>query len=89
MPFWPARQRWQALQHGTLHETARVAHLAEVHEGGGAPLLLLLAVDVLDGDVDVVQQLARGTSRSRAAAEEHHHLGHSHTSCISFCMWLL
>ena len=72
MPFWPARQYWQALQHGTLHKTARVAHLTEVHEGGGAPLLLLLAVDVLHGDVDVVQQLRMVLHRVARREEDHH-----------------
>ena len=50
-----------------------VWHLAEVHEGCGAPLLLLLAVDVLHGDVDVVEQLCMVLHRI-AGREEHHHL---------------
>ena len=49
------------------------AHLAEVHEGGGAALLLLLPVDVLDRDVDVVEQLCM-ILHGIAGGEEHHHL---------------
>ena len=48
-------------------------HLAEVHEGGRAPLLLLLAMDVLDGDVNIVEQLCV-VLHAVARAEEHHHL---------------
>jgi hypothetical protein len=51
----------------------RAPHLAELKERGRALLLLLLAVDVLDRDVDVVEQLGMvldaGTGR-----EEHHDL---------------
>ena len=64
---------------GQLHgrvsglQGACAAHLAEVHEGGGAALLLLLPVDVLDRDVDVVEQL-RVVLHRIAGGEEHHHL---------------
>ena len=54
--------------------------LAELEEGGGPLLLLLLAVDVLHGDVHVVEQLSV-VFHTVAAAEEHHHLRRRKQRC--------
>jgi hypothetical protein len=52
---------------------SNVAHLAKLEKGRGSLGLLLLAVDALDGYVNVVEQLAVELD-AVAAAEEHHHL---------------